>query len=64
MVEVNIEDLRALLFWATIGIATSKGGYQGNEIEHILESYAEAISFGLPNKPEFGSGEDRVSKGE
>jgi len=52
--EIVTSDLRALLFWASIGIAKSQGGsYQ--EICNILAQYSEDIGFKLPYKPEFGS---------
>jgi hypothetical protein len=50
---VVISDLRALLFWATIGIGKSRGGYQQHEIENIIESYADFLKFQLPRKPKF-----------
>ena len=56
LTEVVTTDLRALLFWATIGVTKSRGGYQQSEIEHILESYAENLKFKLPAEPKFLNG--------
>ena len=53
LTEVVTSDLRALLFWATIGITKSRGGFQESEIGHIIESYAESVKFNLPAKPKF-----------
>src|ERR1035437_9389033 len=50
---VVISDLKALLFWATIGVIKSRGGYQDDEIVKIIESYADHFKFQLPRKPRF-----------
>ena len=44
-VEVGWEDLRALLFWAGVGVSGSKGGSYQKNIEEIIRSYAEYIGF-------------------
>jgi len=54
-VEVVRGDLGALLFWASVGVHSAKGGYKEEEMPHILDSYAEAIAFTLPHKPKFQS---------
>lgn len=52
--EVVTSDLRALLFWAGVGVADATGGAYGEEIEAIIESYAEHIAFkGFDRKPKF-----------
>lgn len=52
--EVVTSDLRALLFWASVGIAKSKSGSY-RDICNILSQYSEDIKFTLPYKPEFDS---------
>ena len=47
--EILKSDLRALLFWASIGIRSARGGQYQDDIEHILESYAAAIGFKFPD---------------
>lgn len=54
LTEVVTSDLRALLFWATVGVAKAKGG-SFRDIENIIESYAEHLKFKTPFKPKFGS---------
>lgn len=49
-IEVVASDLRALLFWATIGVSESRSGSY-RDIINILESYAAHIKFALPRKP-------------
>ena len=49
-IEVVASDLRALLFWATIGVSASRSGSY-RDIINILESYAAHIKFNLPRKP-------------
>ena len=58
VVHVTIHNLRALLFWATIGVSKSEGG-QYADIEEsesnpgILKSNADHIGYKLPKKPRF-----------
>jgi hypothetical protein len=52
--EIIVHDLRALLFWATVGIRQSTAGsYQ--DIKDIIESYACDIDFKLDKDPEWGA---------
>ena len=51
--EIVTSDLRALLWWATVGMRSAVGGSYENEVDDILESYAKAIGFKLPGKPKF-----------
>ena len=53
LIDVVTSDLRAILFWATIGVTESRGGSREEEICDIIESYAEFIGFRLPKKPRF-----------
>jgi len=54
LTEVVTSDLRALLFWASVGVAKSySGSYQ--DILHIIESYAEYLGFKCPYPPQFAS---------
>lgn len=58
-VPVARHDLRALLFWASVGMSKSKGGAYADIEESrgdpgILLSYAQHIKFNLPYKPKFG----------
>lgn len=53
LTAIIADDLRALLFWASVGVSLSSGGYREDEIEHMLESYAEHIGFVLPYPPSF-----------
>lgn len=53
LTTVVSDDLRALLFWASVGVHLSSGGYREDEITHMLESYAEHIAFSLPYPPVF-----------
>jgi hypothetical protein len=47
--EVATSDLKALLWWAAIGVSKSNwGSYQ--DIVDVLESYAEHLKFTLPYK--------------
>jgi len=58
VMQVTIHDLRALLFWATIGVSKSEGG-QYADIEEsegdpgILKSIADPIGYKLSRKPRF-----------
>lgn len=54
-IDIIPHDLRALLFWACIGIAKSKGGAYEDEIEHIIESWNQDVGATLPCKAEFGA---------
>lgn len=38
-------DLKALLFWAAVGVSGSRGGAYERDIENIIESYAQHIAF-------------------
>ena len=51
--EIIVSDLRALLFWATIGISKTKGGAYQDTIEDIIESYAKHFEYQLPRPPKF-----------
>ena len=52
LTEVVTGDLRALLFWATIGMRKSRGGAYADELDYIIKAYSKAIRFkGLPDKP-------------
>jgi len=53
LTEVSTSGLRALLFWATIGVTKSRGGYRDNQITAIIDHYAREIHFQLPAKPDF-----------
>ena len=55
LVDVVDSDLRALLFWACIGMSQSRGGAYGNELEHIINNYADHLKFQLPYEPKFNS---------
>ena len=44
-VEVVREDLRALLFWAAVGVKASRGGAYEEEIVNIIDSYAAWLNF-------------------
>jgi len=44
-VEITASDLRALLFWANIGVGKSVNGSYGSNIEEIIRSYASTLSF-------------------
>jgi hypothetical protein len=52
--EVTTHDLRALLFWSSIGMRHSVGGSY-LDIDNILESYAEHIGFKFDKKPIWGA---------
>ena len=49
--EVVVEDLRALLFWASVGVKNSRGGSYASEIENIIESYCAYL--GIKHAPKF-----------
>jgi hypothetical protein len=46
-VEIVATDLRALLFWAAVGVKGSVDGQYSKDIEEIIRSYTEHL--GLPN---------------
>jgi hypothetical protein len=57
---ISYYDLRALLFWASIGISKSKSGSYPDAATHpgdlgIVQELADHIKFTLPMKPKFGS---------
>lgn len=52
--EVVTGDLRALLFWANVGVAKSTSGSY-REIDNIIESYAKHLNFPLPYHLGFGA---------
>jgi hypothetical protein len=59
--KLSYHDLRALLFWASVGIANSiTGSYREAAMQPgdlgIVQSYAEHIKFTLPRKPKFKNG--------
>lgn len=53
------ENLRMLLFWASVGIHLSRGGAYADEVPHVLEGYAEHLRFKLPYEPRFKGQEDQ-----
>ncbi len=57
-VAVLKHDLRAILFWAAVGLSNSNSGsYRDAEGEHgIVDSYAKSIKFALPVRPCFKEG--------
>jgi hypothetical protein len=58
-VTIVAENLRMLLFWASVGVHLSRGGAYEEEVPHVLESYAEHIGFKLPYEPKFRGDEDQ-----
>ena len=48
-VEVVATDLRALLFWAGVGVSQSVDGQYSEEIEEIIRSYSAHLH--LPTWP-------------
>lgn len=50
---IVVDDLRTLLFWASVGVHLSRGGHCEEAIPQTLENYAALIGFELPYKPEF-----------
>jgi hypothetical protein len=42
-IEVVATDLRALLFWATVGVNGAVDGQYGGEIEEIIRSYSDYL---------------------
>ena len=61
VVVVAKDDLRALLFWANVGVRQSKGGAYEEEIVEIIPSYAEHLGLALP-RTKFKSASDRGTK--
>jgi hypothetical protein len=55
LTTVITDDLRMLLFWASIGVHLSRGGYFEQDTPHILERYAEHVKFTLPYEPRFAA---------
>lgn len=45
-IQIAASDLRALLFWANVGVSESYAGSYAN-IEQIIASYTRAIKFQL-----------------
>lgn len=54
-IEVVTSDLRALLFWAAIGMENSRGGSYESDLEDILSSYAEYIGLKFDRRPQWGA---------
>jgi hypothetical protein len=50
---IVIDDLRTLLFWASVGVHLSRGGHREEDVPQTLLNYAALIGFELPYKPEF-----------
>lgn len=57
LTEVVSSDLRCLLFWASVGVHLSRGGYRQEEIPSILERYASELLFELPYSATFAAQE-------
>lgn len=55
IVEVVNSDLRALLFWAAIGMRKSRGGAYEDELPNILTCYAKWLDFKFEKPPKFGA---------
>lgn len=49
------KEIRALCWWACIGIARSKGGTYEKVMPIMLEYFAKNLKFNLPYKPEFNA---------
>lgn len=54
MQEVLVEDLRALLFWAQVGVELSKGGSHEDKICDAIAFYAKEIGHPIEGFPRFG----------
>lgn len=57
-VQIYKHDLRALLFWAAVGLSKSQGGRYQDAAETdgdpgIVNSWAEYLKFRLPARPRF-----------
>ena len=55
LVSVVWEDLRALCWWAAHGVRRARGGAYSNEIQHIIEGYADHVGLKLERAPRFGA---------
>jgi hypothetical protein len=53
--QIVTSDLRALLFWAAIGMRNAKGGAYADDLINILECYAEEIKLTFDRPLEWGS---------
>ena len=53
LTEVMVKDLRALLFWATVGVCKSRGGIYETYIIPTIKSYAKEIGYSLGETPRF-----------
>ena len=62
LTDVVTSDLRALLFWATVGVRNSRGGSGEKEIGNIIESYAETARFKMDVPPVFGADRPKSPK--
>ena len=57
-IKIHKHDLRALLFWASVGVSKSQGGGYRDAAENdgdpgIVASWAECLKFRLPVRPRF-----------
>ena len=53
LTDVVTSDLRALLFWATVGVQNSRGGAYEKQIGEIIKSYSKHLKFTTPGVPKF-----------
>lgn len=51
--DISAHDLRALLFWASIGVRDHVGGSYQQSIERIIRHHAKALSYPLTFQPIF-----------
>lgn len=58
-VKVVKKNLRALLFWACVGVTKSNGGSYEKDIVNIIKSYAEYIRFTVPYQLRFNEWRER-----
>ena len=49
------KEIRMLLFWATVGIARSKGGMYEKIIPAMIRYFAKKLNITLPYKPQFNA---------
>lgn len=49
------QEIRQLLWWATIGIARSKGGSYDTTAPVLIKELAKELKILLPYKPEFNT---------
>ncbi len=49
------KEIKVLCFWATIGIARSKGGSYAEIAPQMISYFAKELKFKLPYKPEFNA---------